>query len=324
MRHQTFMSIALLVMLAAAMAGASYPNNTIRLIVPFGVGSDTDLHGRNLAEGIKRIWASPNIIVENLPGESGRVASMAVRAAPADGYTLMIGRVGTHAIQPALNPQNPYRWQDFTILGILELDPLICAVNSDSPYQTARELLAAIRQAPGKIKYSTAGIATMQSLAPQYMLHLAGLKPETAHGVHFDNGLDATRALLNKQVQFICNLPGSVIPHIKSGALRGLFTTAPGRMEALPQLQNAREAGLRDMGRMVGWSALIGPPGLPAQIVKRWQEALGKVNADPRWLAGNSVLGALPAATSIKDPEKFVREQFTLYDQLITSLEIRH
>jgi len=86
---------------------------------------------------------------------------------------------------------------------------------------------------------------------------------------------------------------------------------------------DAREAGLRDLAHMVGWTALMGPAKLPEPVVKRWSDILRRVAADPQWLAGNAKLGGLPVLASTRNPEKFVEEQFTLYDQLITTLEIR-
>jgi len=298
--------------------GSSYPNRPITLIEPYALRAD---YGKILSASAPKFLNNQPILIEIRPGLSGAVGATLVNRARPDGYTLLLGRLASQIIQPSMHPETPYRWKDFTILGILEIDPMICAVRRDSPYKTARELLEGIRKQPGKLKYATLGVATNTHLGVQYMLHLAGLKPDAVTGVHFEAGDGAVKALMDGDVQFTC-VSGVLIPYIQSGALRGLFTTAPGRLTELPQLPNATEAGLRDMGRVVGWTALLGPPGLPAEVVARWKDALNNIARDPEWLAANARFGGLPAIRSTPDPEKFMREQFLLHDQLITTLEL--
>ena len=160
-------------------------------------------------------------------------------------------------------------------------------------------------------------------MASQYLMSLAGLKPADAVGIHYKSGGEVTTAVLGGQVHFACNNATTMVSQIRAGALRGLFVTTPARLPEAPELQTAREAGVPDMEKIVGWTALMGPPGMPKDVVDRWTAALASVAKDPEWLAGIARIGGIPAIRSAADTEKYVREQYDLYDKLIGALGIR-
>jgi tripartite-type tricarboxylate transporter receptor subunit TctC len=304
-------------------AAETYPDHPISLIVPFATGSDADVIARTLAERIILHLDNHPIIVTYRPGASGSTAALAVREAPADGYTLLLGRSSTQAIAPAINPEMGYMSNDFTFLGVTQISPMICAVRKDSPYKTARELLNDMRQKPGSLKYGSSGTGTALNIATQYMLYLSGLKSDAATHVSYSDAPTVTKALLNGEVQFACNLTFSMLPHLKSGALRGLFTTSAARMDQLPNLQNAREIGLKDMENIIGWSAILGPANLPAPVVSRWQKALEQLANDPVWLRNIANLGDISVLKTPKNSNKFIQEQVKLYKDLVTMLKLR-
>lgn len=308
---------------AAQPAAPSYPAKPITLVIPFGAGGDSDLSGRLLAQFAAKHLNNATFIPLNRVGASGSIGAMAVRTAPADGYTLLIARIATHAIFPALESKAPYKWNEFTMLSLLELNPFICAVKSDSPIRSVQDLYGAIRREPGKLNFSTSGPGTSQNMAAQYLMSLAGLKPDAAVGIHYKSGGEVTTAVLGGQVHFACNNATTMVSQIRAGALRGLFVTTPQRLPEAPELQTAREAGVPDMEKIVGWTALMGPPGLPKEVIDRWVAALGSVAKDPEWLAGIAKIGGIPAIRSPADTERYVKEQFELYDRLIGNLGIR-
>jgi tripartite-type tricarboxylate transporter receptor subunit TctC len=309
--------------LAASAAAQPYPVKPITLVIPFGAGGDSDLSGRLLAQHAAKYLGGAAFVPLNRVGASGSIGTMAVRTAAPDGYTLLVARIATHAIFPALESKSPYKWNEFTMLSLLELNPYICAVRTDSPVRSVEDLYAAIRKDPGKLNFSTAGPGTSQNMASQYLLSLAGLKPDAAVGVHYKSGGEVTTALLGGQVQFACNNATTMVSQIRAGALRGLFVTTRERLAEAPDLQTAREAGVPDMERIVGWTALMGPPGMPKEIVDRWTTVLASVAKDPEWLSGIAKIGGIPAIRSPAETERYVREQYELYDQLITTLGIR-
>ena len=300
-----------------------YPSKPVSLVIPFGAGGDSDLSGRLLAQHAAKYLGNASFVPLNRAGASGSIGTMQVRTAAPDGYTLLVARIATHAIFPALESKAPYKWHEFTMLSLLELNPFICAVRADSPVKSAQDLLATIRKEPGKLNFSTSGQGTAQNMASQYLMSLAGLKPTDAVGIHYKSGGEVTTAVLGGQVHFACNNATTMVSQIRAGALRGLFVTTPERLTEAPEVPTAREAGVPEMERIVGWTALMGPPGMPKEVVERWSAALASVARDPEWLAGIAKIGGIPAIRSAADTEKYVREQYELYDKLIGVLGIR-
>ncbi len=323
MKKRILILAALLWLFGVAYAAEPYPNRPITFLVPYGAGGDTELFAKNLTAHVQKYMNNQTLLLEIRVGASGSIAAAAVSKAQPDGYTLLIARPGSNVVQPAIDLKTPYHWNDFTILGILELDPMICAVRSDSPYKHPRELVAAIRKQPGVIKYGTSGPATAINLAVQYLLTLSGLKPDAAVGMYYPGNQEINQAVLDGKVDFFCGVAAGLLPQIKSGAMRGLFTTASGRLPELPELHNATEVGYRDMGKMIIWTAVMGPPGLPKDVVARWKEALKKIAKDPDWVKGTERLGGQPAILAITDPTQFIQEQYILYERLVSMLGLQ-
>jgi tripartite-type tricarboxylate transporter receptor subunit TctC len=317
------LAAALAALLVAAASHGQYPAKPITFIVPFGAGGDSDLSGRNLAQHVPKYLGNATIVVVNRVGASGSIGSQAVRTAAPDGYTLLVARIATHAILPAVDTKVPYKWNEFTMLSLLELNPYVCVVKGDAPVRSMQELVEAMRNNPGKLNFSTSGTGTIQNLGPQYFFTLSGLTKDHAVGIHYKSGGDVTTALLGEQVHFACNNLTTILSHIKAGTLRALMVTTPKRLQDLPDVPTSRELGWPEMERITGWTALMGPPGMAKEAVDRWIEALGKVAQDPDWLAGNVKIGGIPSIRSQAETEKFVREQYELYEKLATSLGIR-
>jgi tripartite-type tricarboxylate transporter receptor subunit TctC len=320
---RTLLAVLVSILAVGQAWAQAYPSKPITLVIPFGAGGDSDLSGRLLAQYASKYLNNASFVPLNRVGASGSIGTMSVRTAAPDGYTLLIARIATHAVYPALESKAPYKWNEFTMLSLLELNPYICAVRSDSTVRSVKDLFATIRAEPGKLNFSTAGPGTSQNMAAQYLMSLAGLKPDAAVGIHYKSGGEVTSALLGGQVHFACNNATTMVSQIRAGALRGLFVTTPARLPEAPELQTAREAGVPDMEKIVGWTALMGPPGMSKDLVDRWNAVLASVAKDPEWLAGIAKIGGIPAIRSPAETERYVREQYELYDKLITALGIR-
>lgn len=323
MLHRIRALVSMVAMLACGGALAQgYPTKPITFIIPFAAGGDSDLSGRNVAAHAQKYLNNQPIVSVNRTGASGTIGAQAVRTAAPDGYTLLVARIATHAIAPALDSKVPYKWNEFTMLSLIELNPFICYIKGDAPWKNAAELIATARAHPGKLNYSTSGVGTSQNMSVQYWMTLAGLTKDHAVGIHYKGGGEVTTAVLGGQVHFACNNAPTVIPHVKSGALRGLFVT-PERLPELPNVPSATEAGFPDMNRIVGWTALMGPPGMPKEVVDRWVDTFAKLAKDPAWQTGNARIGGIAAIRSPAETEKFVREQYELYEKLVNLLGIR-
>jgi tripartite-type tricarboxylate transporter receptor subunit TctC len=309
-------------LVAGAAAAQGYPSKPITFVIPYAAGGDSDLSGRNLAQHASKYLNNVPIVSVNKTGASGAIGALAVRNAAPDGYTLLVARIGTHAVLPALESKLPYKWNEFTFLSLIELNPYICFVRSDSPVRAMADLVAEMRANPGKLNFSTAGVGTSQNMAVQYLLTLAGLTKDHAVGIHYKSGGEVTTAVLGGQVQFACNNAPTVIPQVKAGKVRALFAM-PARLPELPDVPAANEVGYPDMNKIVGWTLLVGPPGMPKEVVDKWVDVFRKVASDPGWQAGNAHLGGIAAIRPPAETEKFVREQYELYSGLVDKLGIR-
>ncbi|CAM3799836.1 Bug family tripartite tricarboxylate transporter substrate binding protein [Polynucleobacter antarcticus] len=300
----------------------SYPNKPITLVAPYSAGGDSDFSGRNLAAVATKYINQP-LIVQNIVGASGTIGSQKVRTSPPDGYTLLIARGGSQAISPALDSKTPYKWNDFTFIAILDLNPVACVVKSDSKYKTMKELLAAIRAEPGKLNYASAGSGTTQHLAVEVALNASNLPSSAALMIPYKSGGEATTALLSNQVDFICNNLPTLAGQIKGGTVRALMVSTPERLKDFPDVPTGRDLGLLQFEEVMGWSGLYGPPGLPSEVVNKWVEVLKKVAQDPAWARGNETAGAIAAIRSPAETEVFARQQVELYEKLGNTLGLR-
>ena len=316
-------TLGVLALCAAAAAHAQYPVRPITLVVPYSAGSDADLAARNLAQHATRYLNGRNLVVQNQPGASGAIGTLAVRDAAADGYTLLLARIASQVIQPATDPKTRYQWHEFTLLSLLDINPYVCAVKADAPYASMRELVDAIRREPGRLNFATVGPGSLQNFGPHYLFSLLGLPRDAALGIPYKGSGDLTAALLGGQVQFACSNLGALLGQFRSGALRPLMTTTRQPLKELPGVPTARSLGWPDMEKLAAWSALAGPPKLPAEVIERWTGVLAALARDPEWLAGNEKLGGIPAIRAPADTESFVREQYELYAQLASSLGLR-
>ena len=312
----------LLTFVSEVLFAQGYPARPITLIAPYSAGGDSDFSGRNLAAVATKYMNQP-LIVQNIVGASGTIGSLKVRNSSPDGYLLLISRVGSQAIVPALDSKTPYKWNEFTFISLLDLNPMVCAVKSDSPYKSLKDLIQAIRSEPGKLNYATAGPGTSQHLSVEILLNAANLSSSAATMIPYKSGGETSAALLGNQVDFVCNTMTTLAGQIKGGSMRGLMVSTPERLKDFPDIPSSRELGFGQFEQATGWSGLFGPPGLPQDIVDKWSEVLKKVAQDSSWEAGNKTAGAIPAIRSPSETEQFVKQQFMLYEKLGASLGLR-
>ncbi len=315
-------AIALALFATPAIAQQDYPTKPILFVIPYAAGGDSDLSGRNVAQHASKYLNNRIIVPFNRVGASGVIGAMSVKNATPDGYTLLVARIATHAVLPATDPKLPYKWNEFTMISMIELNPYICFVKSDSAMRTAADLIATLRKSPGKLNYSTAGAGTSQDMAVQYLMSLGGLTKDHAMGIHYKGGGEVTTAVMGGQVDFACNNAPTVIAQAQGGRVRPLLVT-PVRLKELPDAPSAKEAGFPDMEKIVGWTALMGPAGVPKPIVNKWADVFQKLSKDPDWQAGNARIGGIPAIRSPADTEKYVREQYEMYSKLAAALGMR-
>ncbi|WP_454693529.1 Bug family tripartite tricarboxylate transporter substrate binding protein [Achromobacter aegrifaciens] len=310
-------AICMLATLPGLAIAQAYPAKPIQLIVPFSAGGDADMAARNLSAAAQGVLGQP-IVVVNKAGANGAIGSAAVKNAAPDGYTLLMGRIGSQVLLPALQPKTtPYTSKDFTFIGLLELNPVVCVVHPDSPYKTIRDLAQAMKAQPGKLNYSHSGPATVQNLAPQLLLSSLGLKPDAVVSVPYKGGNEVALAVLSKDADFACNNLSSMTGILASGKLRALLTTTPERLAQFPDIPTARELGLPQLEAVIGWSGLFGPPDMSPEAVAKWAAVLKQISQDPKWIAGNANFGGIPHVLSPAETEKYVNQGAAIYADLV-------
>lgn len=302
-------------------AQSVYPDRPITLVVPFSAGGDADTAARNLAAAAQTALGQP-VVVTNRPGAGGAIGSNVVRGAKADGYTLLLGRVGSQVVLPALQNPPPYQFNDFTMLGVLELNPVVCAVRGDSSQHSMQDLVDALRARPGKLNYSTTGPATILNFAPQLLFDVLKLGKDAAQPIVYKGGSEAALALMSGDVDFSCGNLTSMIGNIAGGRLRALITTTPQRIKDLPQVPTTREAGYPQLEAIIGWSALYGPPGLPSEVIERWTRMLAELVDSPQWKGATEKAGSIPHLLKPREAEPFAAAQFEVYQRLGRQLQI--
>jgi len=313
------LAVAAWLMASVALAGTSaaqtYPQRPVTLVTPFSVGGDADLAARNLAAVAQQYLGQP-LVVLNRAGANGAIGSQYVKDAAPDGYTLLMARVGSQAILPALQPSLSYRWDDFTFLGLLELNPYVCAVPQKSPHRTLAGLIDAIRAQPGVLNYATTGPATVLNLGPQLLFDVAGLPQSAAMPITYKGSGEATLAALSGQVDFVCTNYAPISGPLQDGRLRALVTTTPQRLKTLPDVPTAREAGFPQLEVVTGWSALYGPPRMDAAAARKWADVLRGVSSDQAWNDGTRRLGSVPDVRAAQATREFVQAQVQVYEKL--------
>jgi tripartite-type tricarboxylate transporter receptor subunit TctC len=286
--------------LFAVAAHAQYPMKPVRVIVPFPAGGTTDIVARLVGAELQKMWGQP-VVIENRGGAGGNIGADAVAKAPADGYTLLMGTVGTHAINlPLYGTKLPYDpVKDFAPITLVAAVPNVMVVPASLPVNSVKEFIDYARANPGKLNMASSGNGTSIHLAGELFKNLT--KTFMVH-LPYRGSAPAVQDLIagNTQVMFD-NLP-SALPHIRSGRLKAFGVTSLQRAPALPDVPTIEEAaGLKGFDA-TSWFGLLAPAGTPKEIVAKVHQDVAKVltSADmrERFLAQ----GAAPVGNT---PEQF-------------------
>lgn len=300
---------------------AEYPNKAVTLIAPYGPGGASDLASRTLASVANKYVGQP-VVVVNRTGAGGVTGSSFVHKSRPDGYTLLLGRVGCNCLVPAMNKTIPYKWDEFTFLGLLELNPFVYVVQADSPYKNLDDLLKAIEKSPGELSFSNSGPYGLLAVGSYMLLDAAGLKTDAATGIPYKGGGAAKTALLGGHVDFLGINLAPVLDQIQAGKLRALAVTTPERYPAIKDVPTVREAGYPSLETCIGWSALMAPANLPEEVKEKWINALQEVKVDKAWNKMTKSLGSIPDIRSPEATKEFIGKQYETYDKLGTKMGI--
>lgn len=268
-------------MAAAAVLGMSgpvlaqdYPNKVIKLVVPYPPGGATDVIGRVMAQKLS-VALGQQVVVDNRAGAAGSIGAAAVAAAPADGYTLLMGAMTSHSISAALNPKVATFDMDksFAPVAIVGTVPLVFVVNPSIKASTLAEFIALAKSRSAPLSFASAGNGSPQHLAGEMFQRAAGV--QMLHVPYKGSG-PAMTDLMGGQVDSMIETAPAAQSHIKAGKLRAIATASAQRIATLPEVPTATEAGLKgfEVSSMFGIAA---PAGTPAAIVTRLNDALKSI-----------------------------------------------
>ena len=284
----------------AADDAAAYPAKPIRMIVPFTPGGSTDILGRTIGQQLNVAWGQP-VVIENVAGAGGSIGADKVAKAPADGYTLLMGHIGTLAVTPSLYPKLPYDpIKAFAAVAWVARVPNMLVVHPSVPVKTVKELVAYVKANPGKVNYGSGGNGSAAHIATEYFK----LQTQTQmQHVPYKGTAPAVTDLVAGQIQLMFTGVPAVINQVKAGQLRALAVSSPHRVAAVPDLPTVAENGYPGF-EADQWYGIVAPAGTPPAIVKKLNLQINKLLASPEIATRLASEGAEPTPNP---PEVFAK-----------------
>ena len=304
-----------------AVQASDYPNRPITIVVPYGPGGASDLSAR-LVAGSAPAYLNQPVLAVNKTGAAGVVGSNFVKNAKADGYTLLSARVGSQMGVPAMNKTIPYKWDDFTILGLIEVNPFVLVVSPQSGLKSFADFERKIKNGE-EMSYSSAGVGTLLHTGVAVMADAMKADFEKLIHVPFKGGGKAAAAVVSGQVDFSFQNLSAVSGKIEAGQLIPLVVTTPERQKIIENVPTAREVGYQNIEMVIGWSAIYGPPGLPDAVVTKWTDTLQKLKGDRGWNKMTKSLGNIVDIRSPADTKAYVEAQYKAYDKALKKMGLR-
>lgn len=303
-----------------AASAQTYPNKPIRLLVGFAPGGGTDIIARALAPRLSELLGQ-SVVVENRAGASGTIAADMVAKSAPDGYTLAMGHSNPNALSPQVLGKVPYDpANDFSPITYIGYVPNVLAVHPSVNVNSVEQLVALARSKPGVLTYASSGIGSTQHVAGA--LFSAITKTQIIHIPYKGSG-QAIGDLLAGQVTMNFDTMPPVLPHIVAGKLRGLAISTPQRMPQLANVPTFAEVGIRGFD-VTNWYAVIGPKGLPRDMVAKLDEAIKKAMDDPAVKGKLEPQGVIYGGA--RTPEEFgtfIRAEITKYQKLVKDLGVK-
>lgn len=318
-----FLNFVPLILSTQAQADEAYPTRQVELVVTYGKGGAADIAARLFAAIAPEYLGQP-IKVRPIIGEGGIKGTDSVHKAIADGYTLVLARIGTITGSASVRKDLPYAFNDFTMLGLLEINPTVLTVGASSPYTHVNQLLDAIKANPGTLRYPIPGQFNLQHLSSLLLMDRGGVvNPKTdALAVHVAGGGAGIMAVAEGKVDFSIGNLSSAIDLIREGSIRPLLVNTPRRHSFLPDTMTAREAGLAELESVVGWSAIFGPPAIPDTAVKKWMTVFQGVKKNRTWQNLVKATGSIASVQSPDNTRKFVTQQYNVLHALAERLKL--
>lgn len=307
--------------LALGVAGAAqaqdFPSRAVTLIIPFAAGGSTDTVGRIVAERMGQELGQ-QVVVQNVGGAGGSLGAQQVAKADPDGYTILMGTVATHALNPLILKQKPYDpVADFAPVSLLVLVPNVLAVNPQLPVNTVQELIDLAKSQPGTLSYASSGNGTPLHLSGALFNSMAGT--DIVHIPYKGSGPALTDVLGNQVPIIFDNLP-SASGHIKEGQLRALGVTTAERAPSFPDVPAIAET--LPGYETYSWNALFAPAGTPPEVIARLNAAAKTAMADPAVVARMGEFSAEIVASTPEELATHVSAEIAKWEPVVKAANV--
>jgi tripartite-type tricarboxylate transporter receptor subunit TctC len=302
-----------LVFLSASAFSAEYPNKPIHLIVPFPPGGPADILARIIGPRLSQSLGQP-IIIENRPGAGGNIASEYVAKAKPDGYNLVLGFVGTHAINSSLYANMPYdNVKDFAPVTPIASVSIMLVVHPSIPASSIGQLIEQAKLNPGKLTYGSPGNGTPQHLAGELFETMANV--DMVH-VPYKGAVPALTDLLGGHLSMIFSSLPPALPHVNNGKLRGIAVTSLARTPIAPSIPTISESGLKGF-EVVNWYGVLAPARTPKNIISRLNTEIVKIMNMPEVVKMLSEQGAVPMTSTPEQFGSFIKDETSKWAKLV-------
>jgi tripartite-type tricarboxylate transporter receptor subunit TctC len=307
-------------LMSPAVHAQAWPSKPIRLLVGFAPGGGTDIVGRALGQKMSEVLGTP-VIVENRPGASGVIAADLVAKSPPDGYTLLVGHSNSNAIAPFVLKSVPYDpATDFTPITYIGFVPNILALNPGVPAKNVPELIALAKAKPGVYTYASSGVGSTQHLAGALFGRITDT--QMIHIPYKGSG-QAITDLVSGQVNMNFDTMPPVLEFVKVGKLRALAISTPQRLSQLPDVPTFEEVGIKGFD-VTNWYSIMGPKGLPPEVVAKINDAVLKAMADPSIRPKLEAQGVQFGTLTTPDQfSAFLKTELAKYQKLVKELDIK-
>ncbi len=305
---------------AQSAAAVGYPTRPVRMVVPFTPGGSTDILARAISQELGKAW-NQSFVVDNVPGAGGSIGAERVAKAAPDGHTLMMGHIGTLAVNPSLYPKLPYNpVTDFAPVAWVARVPNVLVVHPSVPAKNLKELVAYLKANPGRLNYGSGGNGSAANLATEYF------KMQTATSiVHipYRGTAPAVNDLIAGQIQIMFTGAPALLTHIKSGALRALAVSSPKRMQALPDLPTVSDALSLKNFEADQWYGVVAPAGTPREIVMKLNGQINASLSSPALKARLNSEGAIATPTTPEAYGQLIASEIIRWKPVMTSGRVK-
>jgi tripartite-type tricarboxylate transporter receptor subunit TctC len=305
--------LAALMPFAAPVAAQTFPSKPVKLVVPFPPGGPLDAVGRAIADKLTQAWGQP-VVVENKPGAGGNIGADFVAKSPPDGYTVVMGALSTHAVNPNLYPTMPYdAIKDFAPITLVAITPNVLVVHPSLPVRSVKELIAYAKDNPDKLSFGSGSNGSAGHLAGELFKVDAGVR--IVH-IPFKGGAPAMQALLGNDTQLMFDNLANAMPQVKAGKVRALAVTTAQRSKLVPDLPTMAEAGVPGFD-ISTWFGLLAPAGTPAAVIAKWNADVTKILESPEMRERLNAQGAEAAPTTPQQFGAFIAAELAKYARIV-------